>query len=212
MNYMQIKRLFDIIFSIIGIILTLPFCSIILFLLYLSGERKLIFKQQRVGQNGNLFWIYKIRTMQVSKNKFNNGNSLTLAKDPRVPFWGAILRRTKIDELPQFINIFKGELSFVGPRPLVPDGFSLYTEDIQKHLKTVKPGVTSAASLHFINEEMFFKGKGPNEADEIYRNKIIPLKGSIECDYISEISFLVDLKILIKTVFEVLFKIRFSND
>tara|TARA_B110000305_G_C19329248_1_gene583095 strand:+ start:279 stop:830 length:552 start_codon:yes stop_codon:yes gene_type:complete len=183
-----------------------------LFLLYLSGERKLIFKQQRVGQNGNLFWIYKIRTMQVSKNKFNNGNSLTLAKDPRVPFWGAILRRTKIDELPQFINIFKGELSFVGPRPLVPDGFSLYTEDIQKHLKTVKPGVTSAASLHFINEEMFFKGKGPNEADEIYRNKIIPLKGSIECDYISEISFLVDLKILIKTVFEVLFKIRFSND
>ena len=174
------KRIFDIIFSSIVIVLLSPFLIPIIIILKFTGEGEIFYLQQRVGYNNEKFYIYKFVTM--IKDSPNIGTrSLTLRNDPRVFPFGKFLRRTKINELPQFFNVFAGNMSIVGPRPQMEVDFLVYPEHVQKSIYNSKPGLTGIGSIFFRDEESYLsKQTNPHE---YYANKIAPYKGEMELWY-----------------------------
>ena len=195
--YPFLKRGCDIVFSLLGIILCAPILLIFIFLLLLSGESTPIYSSYRVGFGGELFKMYKLRTMKRVVG--SSTKPLTAYNDSRISFLGRLLRFSKIDELPQFFNILNGDLSFVGPRPMLPEVFMYYSEETREQLKGIRPGVTGIGSIVFRNEGNLFKNiKGSYEV--FYRQEIAPLKGELERWYISKKSFKVDFKILVLTL------------
>ena len=204
MKYFSIKRFFDIIFSIIALILLSPFFVIIIFFLRFTGEGEVFYFQERLGLKNKKFWMIKFATML--KNSINMGSgSITLKDDFRVTFFGKFLRKTKINELPQIINIIKGDISIVGPRPLVPQTFESYSPEIQKKIYNVRPGLTGIGSLIFRDEETIISENFDQNPHKFYKNHIAPHKGNVEIWYQKNISFYVDLKIIILTAISVLF-------
>lgn len=191
------KSLFDLSVSLISFVIFLPFFMGISILIKLSSKGPVLFKQVRVGKNGKEFKILKFRTMITDAER--KGLQLTVGKDPRITNIGHFLRKYKLDELPQLINILKGEMSFVGPRPEVPKYVSLYSED-QKKVLQVKPGITDIASLKYINENELLKDA--SNPEQIYIDQILPAKLRLNYKYIQNQSFLFDIKIIFQTLFK----------
>ena len=190
-----LKRLLDIIFSIIGLFFLTPLLLTILLLVILSSQQNGLYKSIRIGQHGYPFTMWKIRTM---KNIEGLDTTVSTSKDPRITPFGQFLRRTKLDELPQLWNVIKGDMSLVGPRPDVP-GFAdtLIGED--RILLSVRPGITGLATLAYRDEEQLLaKQKDPEQ----YNKEVIwPEKVRLNRFYIEHYSLWLDFKIIYKTIF-----------
>ena len=198
--YKDFKRIWDIIFSAITLLLLLPVFIPIIILLKLTGEGEIFYRQERVGFQNRTFGILKFATML--KNSASMGSGLvTVRKDPRITPLGGFLRRYKINELPQLWNVFSGEMSFVGPRPLPESSVAKYNDGVRKILYKNRPGITGIGSLIFRDEEKLvtcWKNSGGEPLD-YYRTYIYPYKGMLEKWYYDNISFITDVKILLLT-------------
>jgi lipopolysaccharide/colanic/teichoic acid biosynthesis glycosyltransferase len=180
--------------------LLMPLMAVAATIIKLDSEGPVFFKQERIGKGFRPFWIYKFRTMQQAPI----GLQVTVGNDPRITRVGRFLRQTKIDELPQLINILRGEMSFVGPRPEVPQYVQLFKQEYQEIL-TVRPGLTDLASLKY-RDEAALLAQSENPEEE-YRMRVLPDKIKLAKDYLRQASLLFDLKIIFKTFFK-LFELR----
>lgn len=197
----MIKRIFDVFVSLIGLLIFLPLFFVVGILIKLDSEGPIFYRGQRIGQFGRPFKIFKFRTMIKDAEKL--GGSSTSVDDPRLTKIGKFLRKYKIDELPQLINVLRGEMSLTGPRPEVPEYVNLMTEEQKNVILSVKPGMTDFASLWDFHEEEMLKGS--LDPEKTYLEKIRPKKIQLQIEYVKNRSFLLDLKIILKTIFK-LFK------
>ena len=196
----MLKRVFDIFFSLSGLFfLIIPF-AIIAILIKSEDGGPVFYRGERVGLRGKPFRIYKFRTMVVNAEKI--GPASTSDDDPRITKIGRFLRKYKLDELPQLINVLKGEMSFVGPRPEVKKFTDLYTEE-EKAILSVRPGITDWASLWNSDEGSILAGV--EDPDRVYMEKIRPEKIRLQLKYVRERSLWVDIKIIFKTIKTVMF-------
>jgi lipopolysaccharide/colanic/teichoic acid biosynthesis glycosyltransferase len=193
--YPVIKRLFDLFFSALGLIVLSPVLLFVVLRIKLESPGPALYKGTRVGLNGTLFKMNKFRTMVINADKI--GGSSTPEDDPRITKVGRFLRRYKLDELPQLINVFKGEMSFVGPRPQVKWAVDLYSAE-ERQVLTVRPGITDYASVRFPNEGEILKGS--SDPDKDYMEKIHPEKMRLSLEYVRSRSMWVDLKVIIQTL------------
>ena len=204
--YLIFKRFCDIVLSSILLIILSPLLIPIMIGLKLTGEGYIFYKQTRIGLKNKEFNILKFATML--KNSPNMaGGVITTTKDPRITPLGGFLRKSKINELPQLLNILLGEMSFVGPRPVMPISFNAYPSEVQSVIYNVKPGLTGIGSIIFRDEEeliTIIKNKG-EDTWEFYTNKIYPFKGEVEQWYQSNFNFIVDFKIIFITAFVIIF-------
>ncbi|WP_341214658.1 sugar transferase [uncultured Wocania sp.] len=197
----MIKRIFDLVFSCIGLLLLFPILVLIAVLIKFDSKGPILFIQNRVGKNNVDFNIFKFRTMHV---KSENKGLLTLGNnDSRVTKIGYFLRRYKIDEFPQLINILKGDMSFVGPRPELRYYVNFYNEDDMKIFQ-VRPGITGLASLKYRNEVELLKAA--ENPEEYFIKTIIPDKLRFNKMYIEKRNFFFDLKLIFITVLKVITK------
>ena len=202
--YSFLKRLIDIIVSFITLILLLPLFIPIVIALRLTAEGEVFYFQERIGLNNSRFQIWKFATML--KNSMNMGTgSITLQNDFRVTPIGKFLRKTKINELPQIINILKGDISLVGPRPLVTKTFSAYSAEVQEQIYKVKPGLTGIGSIIFRDEESIISAVKDEDPHEFYKRVIAPYKGELEMWYQGHRSFFLDLQLIFLTAWVILF-------
>ncbi|MDB2446868.1 sugar transferase [Candidatus Pelagibacter bacterium] len=191
------KSLFDIIVTIVALIVLCPIFILISIIIKITSPGEVFYKGIRAGKNDINFKIYKFRTMVQDAE--NIGGPSTALNDFRLTKIGRFLRRYKLDELPQFINIIKGEMSLVGPRPQVV----YYTDQYKGEFKlilSVKPGLTDLASLYFLDMDNVL---GNQNVDEKYASEIEPIKNSLRLRYVKEKNFLLDIRILIETVFSI---------
>ena len=194
-------RLFDIIFSGVALVILTPLLLPLIVILRLTGEGEVFYRQLRVGFRDERFNIYKFATMLRDSPNIGAG-TLTMINDPRVLPVGAFLRTTKINELPQLLNIFIGDMSFVGPRPLVPEGEKNYTEDHARAIRSVRPGLTGIGSLILRDEESYYAHL--SDAREFYIHVISPYKASLEIWYINHSSVALNMLILVSTALAVI--------
>ncbi|MBW4827966.1 MAG: sugar transferase [Clostridiaceae bacterium] len=197
----MLKRIFDFTCSLIGLIILSPFFLIIAIVIKVDSKGPVFFKQKRIGKNGNPFEIYKFRTMVVDAESL--GKQITVGEDPRITRVGSFLRKYKLDEFPQLINVLIGDMSLVGPRPEVPRYVEIYN-DVQRKVLLVKPGITDYASIEFRNENDIL-GKSNNPEEE-YIKTIMPTKLDLNLKYIDEMSFSHDIKLIFKTIGRVFFE------
>lgn len=190
----MLKRLFDVLSSLTVLFLLFPVFILVSLLIVLDSKGGVFYKQIRVGQNQKHFKLFKFRTMRPNSDKIQ----ITVGhRDPRVTRVGYFLRKYKLDEIPQLINIIKGEMSVVGPRPEVPKYVNQYTDE-QKRVLNVKPGLTDYASLQFVDEsEILAQSKDPEKA---YTQEILPQKLKLALKYIDERNFWVDIKLIFQTL------------
>ena len=192
------KSIFDTVVAILALIILLPIFVLIALIIKIDSSGEIFYKGLRAGKNNTNFKIYKFRTMVQDAE--NIGGPSTALNDFRLTKIGRFLRKYKIDELPQFINIIKGEMSLVGPRPQVV----YYTDQYKGELKlilSVKPGLTDLSTLYFMDMD---KVLGSKNADEKYASEIEPIKNSLRLRYVKEKNFLMDIRIIIETVFSLL--------
>ena len=202
--YKFFKRLLDIVVSFVALIILLPIFIPIIIILRFTAEGEVFYFQERIGINNSKFQIWKFATML--KNSMNMGSgSITLQNDFRVTSIGAFLRKTKINELPQIINILKGDMSLVGPRPLVTKTFSAYNEDVQSNIYNVKPGITGIGSILFRDEEAIISAVSNEDPFEFYKRVIAPYKGEVEMWYQENRSFYLDIQLILMTAWVILF-------
>ncbi|MFC3773506.1 sugar transferase [Paenibacillus sp. GCM10012303] len=187
--------MFDVFFSVAGLLLTLPVLLVIAFIIKTTSKGPVFFKQIRVGQNGKFFKIYKFRTMVVDAEK--KGMQITVGKDNRITKCGHFLRKTKLDELPQLINVLIGEMSFVGPRPEVPKYVELYTRN-QRGILKVRPGITDYASIEYFDENKLL-GESDNP-EETYVKVIMVHKLLLNLKYLKRVSILEDITLIFRTL------------
>lgn len=208
--YPVVKRFFDIVFSLVIVCILLPFFVILFPLLKLTGEGYIFYYQKRIGFKNRTFDIIKFATML--KNSPNMGTGLiTLRKDPRVTPMGGFLRKTKINELPQIFNVLKGDMSFVGPRPLVDKTFEPYSDHVKANIYKVRPGITGIGSIVFRDEEKLMS-ECEGDPKVFYNTVIAQYKGELEMWYLKHQSFTTDLLILFLTAWQVVFsKSRLVN-
>ena len=191
------KRLIDFIMSFAGLIFLSPFLLFISILIKISTNGNVFFVQERVGRNGSLFKMIKFRTMYTDHN---DNNTISIKGDSRITKLGYFLRKYKIDELPELINILFGDMSFVGPRPDVKGYADKLKGDYRKILK-LRPGITGPASIKFINEELLLsQQKNPKYYND---NVIYPEKVRINLDYFYNNSIWIDFKIIFATIFRI---------
>ena len=195
--YNFLKRIFDIFFSATFAFLLIPIYLIIALKIKIDSEGPILYKPLRTGFKGKTFQIYKFRTMFVGSDL---GPGTTSKGDKRITKFGFFLRKFKLDETPQFFNIFKGDMSFVGPRPELPRYTDKYTQEERKILN-VKPGITDFSSIRYSNFNKFVEDKNP---DEYFEKNILTKKNQLRLKYVREKCFTVDLLILIKTFFVIL--------
>jgi len=195
----MIKRLFDIIFSFLGLIFLFPLLVIIALLIKIESKGPIFYLQKRVGKHNKDFKIFKFRTMFIGSDK---KGLLTLGdKDPRVTKTGYILRKYKLDEFPQLINVLVGNMSFVGPRPEVRKYINHYSkEDLM--ILSVKPGITDYASIEFRDEAELLKAT--NNPEKLYLESILPQKIALNKKYINSKNLFIDLNIIFKTILTVI--------
>ena len=203
---MFIKRIFDILTSSIALIILSPLLLPIIILLRLTSEGEVFYFQERIGMYNKPFMIFKFATMLKNSSKMKGGY-MTIKNDPRVTVMGRFLRKSKINELPQLLNIFLGHMSVVGPRPVMRVSFESYPEKIQKVIYNVKPGLTGIGSIIFRDEEELITNIKLSGGDplEFYKNEIYPFKGELEIWYQKNKSFLLDLKLIFITAWVVFF-------
>ena len=197
-----VKRLFDIILSATLLLLLSPLFIVVITVLLLTGEHKVFYMQERIGKGGKPFRILKFATM--IKNSATTGTkTITVRNDPRVLPVGRILRKTKINELPQLLNVFIGKMSIIGPRPLVAKGYGNYSDTVRQSISKLKPGLTGIGSIVFIDEEKYVSQA--YDPALFYRSVIFPHKGELECWYCKHCSLHVDLAIVLVTVWIIFF-------
>lgn len=189
------KRLYDIVLSSIALIVLSPLFVILAVIIKVDSEGPVFYKGVRVGKHGKRFRPYKFRTMVMNADEI--GPSSTTADDPRITKVGGFIRRFNLDELPQFINVLKGEMSIVGPRPQVPWAVELYTEE-EKTILTVHPGITDWATIWV--RDLGERLRGSQDPDKDYMEKIWPEKRRLQLEYVRNHSPSIDLKIMLKTL------------
>jgi lipopolysaccharide/colanic/teichoic acid biosynthesis glycosyltransferase len=203
--YLILKRFCDILIASILLLILSPLLIPIIIGLKLTGEGYVFYKQERVGFKNKNFLILKFATM-LKDSPNMAGGVLTTKKDPRITPMGGFLRKSKINELPQLFNIFLGDMSFVGPRPVMEVSFNAYPLEIQKQIYNVRPGLTGIGSIVFRDEEQLITDAMARGEDiwDFYSNKIYPFKGDLEIWYLTSQSALVDFKIILITAWVIL--------
>lgn len=196
--YPFFKRVFDLFFSALGLLILLPLLLVIALAIKLDSPGPVFYHGERVGKDGRLFRIFKLRTMVVNAEAI--GASSTADDDPRITRTGKFLRQYKIDELPQLINVLLGQMSFVGPRPQVKWAVDLYTPE-ERLILSVPPGITDSASLMFHNEGEILKGS--TDPDRDYMEKIHPEKVRLSLEYVRSRSFWLDIRLIWRTFLRV---------
>ena len=199
-----VKRVFDFIVSFLALLVLIPIFLPVMIILKLTGEGEIFYLQKRVGINNTDISIYKFATMLKDSEKMGSG-IYTAKNDPRILPFGNFLRKSKINELPQILNILKGDISLVGPRPLIRRTFELYEDNDQRIIYSMKPGLTGIGSIVFRNEDEILSNSGEN-LEEFYKKKITPYKAMLEKWYKNKASFLCDLKIIFLTAWVIIFK------
>jgi len=196
------KRLFDFIASFYGLILLSPIFVLVALWIKIDSRGSIFFRQERVGFQGSLFRIHKFRTMVLDAEK--KGKQITVGADSRITTVGSFLRKYKLDELPQLIDVFVGDMSLVGPRPEVPRYIDCYSDDEKHDVLSVKPGITDNASIEFRDENELLAGSKDPEA--VYINEVLPKKIALYRKYVKERSFFGDVSIIFKTIFLIIKK------
>lgn len=200
--YLFVKRSMDVMVSTIALVLLSPLFVVISLVLLCTGEHYVFYFQQRIGLKNKPFDIWKFATMLKNSPNMGTG-TITLRKDPRVLPCGAFLRKTKINELPQIMNVFIGNMSVVGPRPLTANHFNTYSQEVKDMLYFVKPGITGIGSIIFRDEERFISTCNLPPA-EFYAHYISPYKGELEKWYYKNRCLGVDLKLIFLTAWVIL--------
>jgi lipopolysaccharide/colanic/teichoic acid biosynthesis glycosyltransferase len=192
----MLKRSFDILVALTALLILFPFFVILSLCIFIDSRGGVFYKQLRVGKNGKEFYILKFRSMQQGSDV---KGLLTIGSlDSRITRVGHFIRRYKIDEFPQLINVLQGNMSMVGPRPEVKKYVDLYNEQ-QKQVLTVMPGITDYASIQFRNENILLgKSKSP---EQFYTQEIMPAKLALNLEYIKKQTLIADFKIILKTIF-----------
>jgi len=186
------RRLLDLGVSAAGLLILSPLFALLAVAVKLSSRGPVFHRGERVGRDGKLFAVYKFRSMRVGEK----GPAITRAGDPRVTALGAVLRKTKLDELPQLLNVFVGEMSLVGPRPEAPRYVAMYDAD-QRRILSARPGMTSPASLLYRSEEELLTG---TDWERAYVERILPEKLRIDLDYLDRRTFRSDLGVIVRTI------------
>lgn len=191
------KRIFDLSFSIIVLCLFLPIGGVIAISIVFNSKGGVFYKQKRVGKNGTLFYVLKFRSMELNSDRTGQ---LTVGNDPRITRVGSFIRKVKLDEFPQFLNVLKGDMSIVGPRPEVPEFVALYSEE-QRKVLLVRPGITDEASLTYFEENILLATS--NDPKKSYVEEIMPAKIAINLAYLENRSLLADFKVIGKTILRI---------
>ena len=198
-------RILDILLAVFALLILLPFFLPIVIILLLTGEHKVFYLQDRVGYKNKNFKIIKFATMLSNSPNIGSG-SLTLKNDPRVLPFGVFLRKTKINELPQVINIIIGDLSIVGPRPQMQSDFEKYSDEVKERIYNVRPGLTGIGSVIFRDEESLITIASEKEnPHEFYKRVIAPYKGEVELWYQTHRSVLLDFQLIFLTAWAIFF-------
>jgi len=197
------KRLFDLFFTIPGLLLLAPLFAVVSVWIKLDSPGPVFFRQERVGRRGTPFRIFKFRTMCTDAEA--KGMQITVGADPRITRSGTFLRKYKLDELPQLLNVIKGEMSLVGPRPEVPKYVAAYPDDY-KLILTVRPGITDYASLEFKDENSLLTLA--DDPEKKYIEEILPIKIKFYKKYISNQSMLTDFKLILETIKGIFFTLN----
>lgn len=198
--YKIVKRFIDILLSTIALVLLSPILIPSIIILALTGEREVFYFQKRIGYKNRNFNIWKFATMLKNSPNIGTGE-ITLRNDPRVTPFGKLLRISKVNELPQIINVFKGDMSLVGPRPLMEVSFKLYPEEVQQQVYNSRPGMTGIGSLIFRDEEKLVSEAADPRA--MYA-QIYPYKGALELWYQKNASLYTDFMIIFLTAWSIL--------
>jgi lipopolysaccharide/colanic/teichoic acid biosynthesis glycosyltransferase len=196
-------RIIDVLLSVLALLVLLPLFIPIVAILLLTGEHKVFYSQTRVGYNNQDFKILKFATMLSNSANMGSG-SLTLKNDPRVLPFGSFLRKTKINELPQILNIIIGDLSIVGPRPQMQVDFDKYSDEVQRKIYNVRPGLTGIGSIVFRDEESLISAASEKEnPHDFYKRVIAPYKGELEMWYQAKRSFILDFQLIFITAWAI---------
>ncbi len=187
------KRAFDITVAGLGLLLLSPLFLLIVLLVKFGSPGPVFHRGPRIGRNGQPFFIFKFRSMVI--NAAALGPAVTTGDDPRITRIGRILRKTKMDELPQLLNVLRGEMSLVGPRPEDPRYVAMYTPE-QRRVLSVRPGITSLASVEYRNEESMLS---QSNLEEVYTQVVMPRKLEIDLAYVDRMSLWSDVQVLAKT-------------
>jgi lipopolysaccharide/colanic/teichoic acid biosynthesis glycosyltransferase len=198
----MLKRAFDIVAASVALIVLAPLLCVIAVLIKVDSHGPAIFRQRRLGQGARLFEMVKFRTMVVDAEA--KGPTITVGDDPRITRVGRFIRRFDLDELPALVNVLKGEMSVVGPRPEVPRYLTYYTEE-QKRIFSVKPGLTDPGTLAFRNEGALLVG---DDVERVYTREVLPRKLALSLAYVDRQSFLGDLGVICRTLFEIPFRAK----
>lgn len=190
-------RFFDIVFSLLGLILLLPFFVIIAACICIESKGGAFYKQLRVGKNSRDFFLYKFRSMYIGSDK---KGLLTIGKDSRVSRCGRFIRKYKIDELPQLFNVLKGDMSLVGPRPEVRKYVDLYSE-AEKKVLSIRPGITDLASIEFIDENSILAKS--LEPEKTYIEEVMPQKLRLNMEFVENYNLKNYFRIIFKTIFRI---------
>ena len=188
------KRVFDLVSSVIGLVVLAPILVLVSLFVWLGDRGPVFFRQERVGRGGRLFQIHKFRTMRVA----NSGSQVTSADDNRITPLGKVLRKTKLDELPQLIDVALGDMSLVGPRPEVPRYVAMWGDEARAEILSVRPGITDPAAIAYRNEQDELAAAEDPEAH--YTQVILPRKVAMYRDYVRNRSFTGDIKVILGTL------------
>ena len=198
-----IKRAFDIAFSAASLLVLAPVLVPVAVILRLTGEGKVLYAQERLGRGGRTFRMLKFATMLENSPNLPGGD-ITVAYDPRVLPVGRFLRKTKINELPQLINILLGDMSVIGPRPLTPRVAAYCPQSFWEEIAELRPGLSGVGSIVFRDEEVLLRGATDREV--VYRRLIAPYKMALERWYLGHLGFVTDMKLILLTVLVVVFR------
>lgn len=190
------KRLFDIVMSALGLAALSPVLLITAFVVWFDTPGPVMYRQARVGRHGRVFHIHKFRSMHVQQP--SGALQVTADDDPRITRSGRIIRKWKLDELPQLIDVFLGRMSLVGPRPEVPRYVASYPPELREVVLSVRPGITDPASIRFRDENALLAGEP--DRDLAYIEKVLPEKLRLQAEYVRERSFMADIRIIFQTL------------
>ncbi len=193
----MLKRPFDVVVGVIGLIALSPLLLVLSLIVKFTSKGPVFYRAKRVGQHGKEFRLFKFRSMVVNADKIGPG--VTGSGDPRITPVGHILRKTKMDELPQLFNVIKGEMSFVGPRPEDPRYVALYTDE-QRQILDVRPGITSLATVKYRDEEAMLTS---DDWETYYIEEVMPAKIAIDLKYVQNAGLIRDIGIILSTLLEV---------
>jgi len=196
-------RIIDVLLSVLALLVLLPLIIPIVVILLLTGEHKVFYSQTRIGYKNQNFKILKFATMLSNSSNMGSG-SLTLKNDPRVLPFGSFLRKTKINELPQILNIIIGDLSIVGPRPQMKVDFEKYSDEVQRKIYNVRPGLTGIGSIVFRDEESLISVASEKEnPHDFYKRVIAPYKGELEIWYQENCNLILDFQLIFMTAWAI---------